>query len=88
MINEPEAEVIRQIFQMYLDGYSIGGIKKYLEEKGILTSRGKTTWSKRSIETILANEKYVGDVILYLQMEAGIRRPQRAERYRLHQTEI
>ena len=41
------------------------GIKKYLEEKGILTSRGKTNWSKRSIEIILANEKYVGDVILY-----------------------
>ena len=30
-----------------------------------MTSRGKTTWSKRSIETILTNEKYVGDVILY-----------------------
>ena len=65
VINEPEAEVIRQVFQMYLDGYSVGGIKKYLEEKGILTSRGKATWSKRSIETILTNEKYVGDVILY-----------------------
>ena len=44
---------------------SIYVIKKYLEEKGILTSRGKTTWSKRSIETMLTNEKYVGDVILY-----------------------
>ena len=30
-----------------------------------MTSRGKTVWSKRSIETILTNEKYVGDVILY-----------------------
>ena len=30
-----------------------------------MTFRGKTTWSKRSIETILTNEKYVGDVILY-----------------------
>ena len=38
---------------------------RLLEEKGILTSRGKTTWSKRSIETMLTNEKYVGDVILY-----------------------
>lgn len=43
----------------------MGGIKKYLEGNGILTSRGKTAWSKRSIETILTNEKYVGDVILY-----------------------
>ena len=30
-----------------------------------MTFRGKSTWSKRSIETILNNEKYVGDVILY-----------------------
>ena len=30
-----------------------------------MTSRGKTAWSKQSIETILTNEKYVGDVILY-----------------------
>ena len=65
VINEPEAEVIRQIFQLYLDGYSVGGIKKNLEGNGILTSRGKTAWSKQSIETILTNEKYVGDVILY-----------------------
>jgi site-specific DNA recombinase len=65
VINEPEAEVIRQIFQLYLDGYSVGGIKKNLEGNGILTSRGKTAWSKRSIETILTNEKYAGDVILY-----------------------
>lgn len=43
----------------------MGGIKKYLEGNGILTSRGKTAWSRRSIETILTNEKYVGDVILY-----------------------
>ena len=65
VINESEAEVIRQVFQLYLDRYSVGGIKKYLEGNGILTSRGKTAWSKRSIETILTNEKYVGDVILY-----------------------
>ena len=65
VINESEAEVIRQVFQLYLDGYSVGGIKKYLEGNGILTSRGKMIWSKRSIETILTNEKYIGDVILY-----------------------
>ena len=35
VINEPEAEVIRQIFQLYLDGYSVGGIKKNLEGNGI-----------------------------------------------------
>ena len=40
----------------------MGGIKKYLEENGILTSREKTTWSNRSIEIILnngAHKKYI-----------------------------
>lgn len=40
----------------------MGGIKKYLEENGILTFRGKTTWSNRSIEIILnngAHKKYI-----------------------------
>ena len=31
MINEPEAEVIRQIFQMYLDGYSVEEIDTFIE---------------------------------------------------------
>ena len=31
VINEPEAEVIRQIFQMYLDGYSAGRILRSLK---------------------------------------------------------
>ena len=29
------------------------------------TSRGKDTWSKRAIETMLKNEKYTGDVLVY-----------------------
>ena len=31
VINEPEAEVIRQIFQMYLDGYSVEEIDTFIE---------------------------------------------------------
>lgn len=31
----------------------------------IETPRGKDTWSKRAIETMLKNEKYTGDVLVY-----------------------
>ena len=37
-------------------------IKRYLEEHGIKTVTGKTEWSTSTIDQMLSNEKYVGDV--------------------------
>ena len=39
-------------------------IKKYLEENGIKTVTGKDVWSTSTIDRILSNEKYVGDVLM------------------------
>ncbi len=58
-----EAEIVRAVFKMYDEGYSLDQIKSYLEEKGVKTSNGKTQWSKENIRRMLTNEKYVGDVI-------------------------
>lgn len=62
---EDEAKIVRYIFDRYIEGSSILGIKKELEAKNILSPTGKNSWPKRTIETILANEKYVGDVMIY-----------------------
>ena len=59
-----EAETIRLIAQRFLDGESLVSIKKLLESRGILTASGKKTWSTESIQRILLNEKYMGDVLL------------------------
>ncbi len=61
----PEAEVVRDIFKMYIDGASIVSIQKYLSENGVPSPTGKETWPKRTLEKMLQNEKYHGDVILY-----------------------
>ncbi|ETA80727.1 recombinase family protein [Youngiibacter fragilis] len=61
-IDETEAEVVRIIFKLYLQGESLGGISKKLKEKGIISSTGKATWHKESINHLLSNEKYIGDV--------------------------
>ena len=58
-----EAAVVQLIFSSYLDGASVIGIQRILQNQGIQTSRGKDVWSKRAIEKILTNEKYTGDVI-------------------------
>ena len=63
-IVEEEAEVVRNIFEMYLDGSSLDQIKSYLESNGILTKTGKSEWSKTIIQGMLSNERYTGDMLL------------------------
>lgn len=59
-----EAEIVRLIYTLFLDGYSLSNIKKVLESKEFLTSTGKKTWNVSHIQSILKNEKYVGDALL------------------------
>ena len=59
-----EADVVRTIFAMYLDGCSLDQIKEYLEEKRICTKKGKSVWSKQIIQGILCNERFAGDMLL------------------------
>ena len=64
VVVESEAAVVRKIFKLYLNGFGVRKIKKYLEENGIKTVSGKDVWSTSTIDRILSNEKYVGDVLM------------------------
>lgn len=64
IINFQQAKVVRKIFNWYLDGKSVIGIVKELEKENIKSPTGKNKWPKRSIETMLENEKYTGSVKL------------------------
>ncbi len=57
--NSKEAKIVKNIFQLYLSGMSIGKIVKYLNEQGIQTKRGKS-WGKQTIAKILKNPVYCG----------------------------
>ncbi len=57
-----EAEVVRKIFELYLQGNGVRKIKRYLEENEIKTVTGKTEWSTSTIDRMLSNEKYIGEV--------------------------
>lgn len=59
-----EALIVRKIFELYLNGFGVCKIKKFLKENGIKTVTGKDTWSTSTIDRILSNEKYVGDVLM------------------------
>ncbi|MFL2062104.1 recombinase family protein [Marinilactibacillus psychrotolerans] len=64
IIKEDVAKNVRIIFELYLRGFSIIGIKRELEKRGIKTPTGKENWSKRTIDVMLSNEKYIGVVRL------------------------
>ena len=59
-----EAEVVRKIFELYVQGNGVRKIKKYLEEHGIKTVTGKLEWSTSTIDRMLSNEKYIGQVLM------------------------
>ena len=58
-----EAEIVRELFNRFLDGASLGQLKTFLENKKVLTRRGKNEWSISVIRGMLSNEKYVGDIL-------------------------
>ena len=59
-----EAEIVRKIFDLYIQGNGVRKIKRYLEEHGIKTVTGKSEWSTSTIDRMLSNEKYVGEVLM------------------------
>jgi site-specific DNA recombinase len=64
VIDETEAKNVRLIYNLYLQGKSVLGIVKELERLGIKSPTGKGTWPKRTIDVMLSNEKYTGNVRL------------------------
>ena len=55
-IDPEQAEIIRLIFDRYLEGDSLQAIKDLLESKGYLSPTRKTTWSVATIRSILTNK--------------------------------
>lgn len=59
-----EAEIVKRIYRMYLEGSSILEITRALEADEIKTATGKDKWHPGVIEKMLVNEKYMGDALL------------------------
>src|SRR6056297_2835417 len=62
-INEKQAEVVRSIYQMYLNGMTFNGIAVDLSKRNIKTYLGKSLWSSSQIRSVLSNISYTGDLL-------------------------
>lgn len=58
-----EAEIVRDIYRMFLDGMTIRNIAKNLTDRKIPTPAGKEIWAVSTVKSILSNEKYKGDAL-------------------------
>lgn len=59
-----EAETVKKIYRLFLEGKTPGGIAIILTDEQTLTPSGKTVWSPTTITSILKNERYKGDALL------------------------
>lgn len=63
VINPDEAETVKVIYYLYLNGFSISEIADLLTEYGRKTKLGNTEWNPGSIMKIIQNERHCGDVL-------------------------
>lgn len=68
IVCEPEAEIVKTIFNMALTGNDVGVIKNYLNDNKIPTANQlrynkPTFWENKTVKNILGNEVYIGTTV-------------------------
>ena len=64
VVNPEQAEVVRLIFRLFLEGMTPHSIATELTHRGIKTPGGKDVWNQQTVRRMLSNEKYKGDALL------------------------
>ena len=64
VINPEQADTIKRIYSMFLQGMTPFGIASKMTADGVLSPGGKKRWNAGSVRSILSNEKYRGDALL------------------------
>ncbi len=63
VINPEQAETVKMIFDLYLNGTGVRSIQFELEKRGRLTAMGNAKWHCPTISKILKNAFYCGTVV-------------------------
>ncbi len=64
VVNPEQAEVVKLIFRLFLEGMTPHSIAAELTRRGIKTPSGKDVWNQQTVRRMLSNEKYKGDALL------------------------
>ena len=64
VVNPEQAETVRLIFHLFLEGMTPHSIAANLTSRGTKTPAGKDVWNQQTVRRMLSNEKYKGDALL------------------------
>lgn len=64
VVNPEQAETVKLIFRLFLDGMTPHSIAEELTRRGIKSPGGKDKWNQGTVRRMLSNEKYKGDALL------------------------
>lgn len=70
IINQQEAAIVKEIYSLYLSGMGMWKIARNLNEKGILSKKGKQ-WGQNPIRFIFTNPIYKGTTRYNFRVNKG-----------------
>ena len=77
-IKEDEADVVRMIYDMAINGHSLQNIQEELCNLGIKSPSGKDKWTRDVIDKTINNKKYLAYIISFENfVEASIEKESR-----------
>ncbi|WP_285827967.1 recombinase family protein [Bacteroides acidifaciens] len=74
VVYEEKADVVRNIFEYYLAGASLGKIVDMLFTKGISSPTGNPRWTRAAVDKLLTNKKYIPIVGMRVYLDAQFER--------------
>lgn len=77
IIQEEKADAVRNIFDYYLAGASLGKIVDILFAKDIPSPTGNSKWSRAAVDKLLANKKYIPIVGMKVYLDTQFEKDRR-----------
>lgn len=63
IVDKTQVQAIQMIFREYLNGNSLGGLARMLENRAIPSPSGNKCWGRATIDKLLSSSKYVPLII-------------------------
>lgn len=63
VIHTEEAEVVKRVFSLYVQGKTLNSIATMLTEEKVAYFQGEVKWNKNTINRMIENEKYMGNEV-------------------------
>lgn len=64
VVNKPQAKIVVRLYEEFLSGKTVDFIARIFKAEKVKNWDGKSNWQPSTLDSMLRNEKYMGDAIL------------------------